>query len=112
MPSTNTRTTAFKRANPARFLGEGNGPIKNLLPISITQREHPPHLGEPGLTQRTPVPLFGAFLQGQTQQILAAGLSFTILLLVIALLLGIAAVFVTLSARAAASATAKRPKES
>ena len=70
MPSTNTRTTAFKRANPARFLGEGNGPIKNLLPISITQREHPPHLSEPGLTQGTPVPLLRALLQGQTQQIL------------------------------------------
>ena len=70
MPSTNTRTTAFKRANPARFLGEGNGPIKNLLPISIPQREHPPHLSEPGLTQGTPVPLLRALLQGQTQQIL------------------------------------------
>ena len=71
MPSTNTRTTAFKRANPARFLGEGDGPIKNLLPISITQREHPLHLGEFGLTQGTPIPALRALLQGQTQQILS-----------------------------------------
>ena len=70
MPGANTRTTAFKRANPARFLGESDRPIKNLLPIIITQREHPPHLGEPGLTQGTPVPLLGALFQGQTQQIL------------------------------------------
>ncbi len=70
MPRTNTRTTAFKRANPARFLGESDRPVKDLLPISITQREHLPHLSEPGLTQGTPVPLLGALLQGQTQQIL------------------------------------------
>ena len=70
MPSANTRTTTFKRANPARFLGKSDCPIKNLLPISITQREHPPHLSEPGLTQRTPIPLLRALLQGQTQQIL------------------------------------------
>ena len=55
---------------PPRLLGKSDGPIKNLLPISITQGEHPPHLGEPGLTQGTPVPLVGALLQGQTQQIL------------------------------------------
>ena len=70
MPSTNTRTTAFKRANPARFLGESDSPIKNLLPISITQGEHPPHLGEFGLTQGTPIPALRALLQRQTQQIL------------------------------------------
>lgn len=112
MPYHPGRQTGLVFLLPPHLLGKGDRPIKNLLPITIPQREHPPHLGKPGLTQRTPVPLFGAFLQGQTQQILAAGLSFTILLLVIALLLGIAAVFVTLSARAAASATAKRPKES
>ena len=56
---------------------------------------------------------FVLFIGASLGPVLAtAGLSFTILLLVIALLLGIAAVFVTLSARAAASATAKRPKES
>ena len=55
---------------------------------------------------------FVLFIGASLGPVLAtAGLSFTILLLVIALLLGIAAVFVTLSARAAASATAKRPKE-
>ena len=55
---------------PPRLLGESDGPIKNLLPISITQGEHPPHLGEPGLTQRTLVPPLEPIFQGQTQQIL------------------------------------------
>ena len=56
---------------------------------------------------------FVLFIGASLGPVLAtAGLSFTILLLIIALLLGIAAVFVTLSARAAASATAKSPKES
>ena len=49
---------------PPRLLGKSDGPIKNLLPISITQGEHPPHLGEPGLTQGTPVPLVGASPSG------------------------------------------------
>ena len=55
---------------PPHLFGKGDGPIKNLLPISITQGEHPPHLSELGLTQGTPIPLLRAFLQGQTQQIL------------------------------------------
>lgn len=56
---------------------------------------------------------FVLFIGASLGPVLAtAGLSFTILLLVIALLLGIAAVFVTLSARATESTTAKDPKES
>ena len=64
------RQTGLVLLFPPRLLSKGDRPIKNLLPISITQREHPPHLGEPGLTQGTPVPFFGAFLQGKSQQIL------------------------------------------
>ena len=56
---------------PPRILGESDGPIKNLLPISITQREHPPHLSEFGLTQGAPIPALRALLQRQTQQILS-----------------------------------------
>ena len=64
------RQTAIVLLFPARFLGEGNRPIKNLLTITITQGEHPPHLGEPRLAQRAPIPPLSALLQGQTQQIL------------------------------------------
>lgn len=70
MPGTDTRTTTFKGANPARFLGEGNRPIKDLLTSIITQGEHSPHLGKLGLTQGTPIPTLGALLQRQAQQIL------------------------------------------
>ena len=70
VPGTDTRTATFKGANPARFLGEGNRPIKDPLAITITQGEHSPHLGEPRLAQRTPVPPLSALLQGQAQQIL------------------------------------------
>ena len=55
---------------PTHLLGKGDRPIKDLLPISITQGEHPPHLGEFGLTQRTLVPALEPIFQGQTQQIL------------------------------------------
>ena len=70
MPYHPGRQTGLVFLLPPHLFGKGDGPIKNLLPISITQGEHPPHLGELGLTQGTPVPLLGAFLQGQTQQIL------------------------------------------
>ena len=70
MPYHPGRQTGLVFLLPPHLLGKGDRPIKNLLPISIPQREHPPHLGEPGLTQGTPVPLLGALFQGQTQQIL------------------------------------------
>ena len=70
MPGTDTRTTTFKGANPARFLGEGNRPVKDLLTSIITQGKHSPHLGKLGLTQGTPIPTLGALLQRQAQQIL------------------------------------------
>ena len=72
VPGTDTRTATFKGANPARFLGEGNRPIKDPLAITITQGEHSPHLGEPWLSQGTPVPALSALLQGQAQQILGS----------------------------------------
>ena len=70
MPYHPGRQTGLVFLLPPHLLGKGDRPIKNLLPITIPQREHPPHLGKPGLTQGTPVPLLRALLQGQTQQIL------------------------------------------
>ena len=70
VPGTDTRTTAFKGANPARFFGKVNRPIKNLLTIIIIQGECSPHLGEPRLAQGTPIPALEPLLQGQAQQIL------------------------------------------
>ncbi len=70
MPYHPGRQTGLVFLLPPHLLGESDRPIKDLLPISIPQREHPPHLSEPGLTQGTPIPLLRALLQRQTQQIL------------------------------------------
>ena len=70
MPHHVGRQTALVLVFPPRLLGESDGPIKNLLPISITQGERSPDLGELGLTQGTPIPALEPIFQGQTQQIL------------------------------------------